>query len=174
MKKLLIAICCIISAVCISLLSACEWLDNDQSDLTNDTENSTNNFSQYFIEECPISFTEKSVILPNNSDLQLIFLNTSDKKIIAYEAIIILYNVYGEELIYGGHISPYNQIAEAPTNFGPGKTDIKYYSISSKVYYAEVYIYYALFDDQTSWGCRKKISTNNILELVTKYKIERA
>lgn len=105
--------------------------------------------------------------------MQLYFKNDSEKKIIAYEAVCILYNIYGEQLIYSGHISPYNQITETPVNFENGITDRLEYSFSSKVYYAEVYIYFALFDDQTNWGCRTGILTETILELGTKYKIER-
>ena len=153
-------------------LAQCEWLDSNDN-----IESDEENHSQYFTEECPISLTEKSYIWtlsPNSVAMQLYFKNDSDKKIIAYEAACILYNVYGEKLIYGGHITPYNQITETPINFESGKTDRIEYTFSSKVYYAEVYIYYVLFDDQTNWGCRTDITTEKILELGTKYVLERA
>ena len=170
MKKFMALVCCIVSVVCASLLSACGLFDDDWLNSNDDAETNEKNFSQYYVDKCPISFTEKSVILsPNYTSLQLIFLNSSDKKIIAYEAIVISYNVYGEELYNGA----YQKIAETPSSFGSGKTDLHYYSVSTKVYYVEVYIYYTLFDDQTDWGCRTDISTEKKLELGTKYKIER-
>lgn len=147
-----------------------------ESNSNNNIENDNDNFSKYYLNECPISLTEKSYIWtlsPNSLAMQLYFLNNSDNKVLAYEAVCILYNIYGEKLTYAGHISPYNQIAETPANFEYGKTDRLEYTFNSTVYYAEVYIYYVLFDNQTNWGCRTDISTEQILELGTKYKIEK-
>ena len=142
-----------------------------ESSSNNNTENDAENFSQYYVDECPIRLTTNSYII--YEFLGLYFKNNSDKKIIAYEAVCIFYNVYGNELIPIGHITPYNQISETPINFENGKTDFHEYRGASNVYYAEVYIYYTLFDDQSDWGCRTDISTEKILELGTKYKIER-
>lgn len=147
-----------------------------KSNSNNHIENNDQNFSIYYVDKCPISLTEKSYIWtlsPNSLAMQLYFLNNSHKKVLAYEAVCILYNIYGEKLINSGHISPYNQITETPNNFEYGKTNKLEYTFNSTVYYAEVYIYYILFDDQTNWGCRTDISTEKILELGTKYKIEK-
>lgn len=168
MKKFLIAFCSLMSVICLSHFIGCNILKNKQSNLNPNETTNDKRFSQ----DCPISLTEKSVIL-NNLYMQLMFENNSNKKIIAYEAIFILYNVYGEKLTYNWNTSPYNKIAESPSRFESGSTDLHYYSINSKAYYSQVYIYYVLFDDQTDWGCRINIPVEQVVELGTKYKIER-
>ena len=176
MKKFTVCLWCMVNIVCLAVLSACGIFDDEWFNSNEEAENQKENYSRYFSTLCPISLNENSYIWSLSSDsvaMQLNFQNISEKKIIAYEAVCILYNIYGEMLIYGGHISPYNQISETPENFENGITDRIEYSFSSKVYYAEVYIYFALFDDQTSWGVRTDMETETILELGTKYKIER-
>lgn len=144
----------------------------DLSQINDNSENeTTNNLSQYFVDECPIGLSETSTGV-GSSNLELYFQNISDKKIIAYETVFILYNVYSEPLIYLGNTTKYNKLSYTPTNFTTGSGDWHSCSINSQVYYAEVYIYYVLFEDTTSWGYRLE-SGNKVTELGTMYKVER-
>ncbi len=133
--------------------------------------NLNNNLPEYYIENCPITYDEKTVIYPAGSDLQLVLINASDKKIIAYEAIYVLYDVYGEALRWAWSDSIYNKITETPTAFTSGNKDIQFITITDKVYSADIYIYYVLFEDQTSWGQRKDITIDDILQLCTCRKV---
>lgn len=162
MKK---SISCFFAALILSLsfLSACNFFDSDT--LFDESENENNDLSQYYIENCPMTFDEKTVIVSESNYLQLIFINSTDKKIIAYEAVFILYNVYGEALKYSWNNSIYNKLAETPSAFYPEHQDIQYVDITDKVYSAEIYIYFTLFEDQTTWGKRTDITIDDICKL---------
>lgn len=140
-------------------------------DLRQSDEQTTENFAQYYVGDCPIGFSKNATGV-GSSSLELNFMNNSENKIIAYEAVFILYNVYGEPLLYTGNTTKYNKLAYTPTNFSAGKNDWHSCTINSQVYYAEVYIYYVLYEDTTSWGYRLE-SGNKVTELGTMYKIER-
>ncbi len=142
--------------------------ENNYDSSTSDN-NLNNNLSKFYIENCPITFDKKTSIY--SGDLQLVLANSSDKKIIAYEAIYILYDVYGEALKWAWSDSIYNKIAETPSVFTPEHQDIQIITIADKVYSADIYIYYVLFEDQTSWGQRKDITIGNILTLCTCKKV---
>lgn len=144
--------------------------DLSQTDENGGNE-TTNDLSQYYVEKCPIDFSKNSTGV-GSSNLELHFQNVSDKKIIAYEAVFILYNVYGEPLIYTGNTTKYNKLSYTPTNFTTGAGDWHSCSINSQVYYAEVYIYYVLYEDTTSWGYRLE-SGDKVTKLGTMHKIER-
>ena len=160
MKKTLFIILTFVLSLMFIYVSGCFF--NDE---TANENNPSADLSQYYIENCPITYDEKTVIVSNGSDLQLALLNSSDKKIVAYEAIYILYDVYGEALKWAWSNSIYNKIAETPAVFTPGHQDIQYITIADKVYSADIYIYYVLFEDQTSWGQRKDITIDDILNL---------
>lgn len=135
-----------------------------------DKDDNAEDYSQYYVDDCPIGLNGGGV---GSSSLDLSFINRSDKKIISYEFIYILYDVYDKPLIYLGDTDKYSKMQITPTNFAPDKTDYRRYSGGSQVYYAEVYVYYALFEDRTSWGCRENISNEKIVECATMYKVER-
>lgn len=161
MKKIIAMLCVTLTILCVSFaFTGC--FDDDDNDKT------TENFAQYY-DDCPIGLSGGV----GSSSLDLSFKNKSDKKIISYEFIYILYDVYDNPLIYLGDTTKYSKIQITPTNFAPDQTDYHRYTGGSKVYYAEVYVYYALFEDRTSWGCRENISNENIVELGTIYKVER-
>lgn len=166
MKKLISVLCLLL--LCLGSAFAfvgCGDLSSNEDELTN------NQFIQYFTDECPIGLYETSTGV-GSSHLELNFRNFSDEKIIAYEAMYILYNVYGEALIYTWNTTKYNRISETPTNFTKEAGNFKSYSINSQVYYAEVYVYYVLFEDSTSWGYRLETGSD-IVDLGTKFTIER-
>lgn len=142
-----------------------------ESKSNDNTESGTENFSQYYIEECPLSLNSSYFFY--DTALELKFKNESDKKIIAYEAIFVLYNIYGEKLIYSYNNTVYNKIVETPIGFEAGKSNTYEISINSKVYSADVYIYFALFNDSTTWGCRTDITIEQIIELGTYFRFER-
>lgn len=138
-----------------------------------DDKDDTEKFAQYYTETCPIEFSKNGTGV-GSSSLDLDFVNRSDKKIIAYEFVYILYDVYDTPLVYYFQKDKYNKLKVTPTyDFSPNKGDFRQYNIDSQVYYAEVYVYYVLFEDKTSWGCREDISNETITKLATKYKIER-
>lgn len=141
-----------------------ESKDKNDSDNINDKDSS--DLSQYYSEDCPISLNANI-----HTDLTLVFNNVTEKKIIAYEAVFILYNVYGEGLRYTWNDSIYNKLSETPTGFVPQGKDYQYISITDKVYTAEVYVYYVLCEDQTSWGCRDNITIEDIQKYCTCTKV---
>ncbi len=130
---------------------------NEHDSDTSDSKD--NDLSHYWLEKCPISLQADILSI---SELQMVFRNSSDKKIIAYEAIFILYNVYGEALRFVWSESIYNKLSETPYDFSPQRQDLQYVTITDSVYSAEIYIYYTLFEDQTSWGCRQNVTIDDI------------
>lgn len=159
MKKTISILCLLV--LCCSLAFAFTGCFDDDSE----------KFKQYYTDECPIKVVDTAVI--TGSEIYLNFENISDKKIIAYEVIYIFYNVYDVQLTPMFSNSPYYKKSYTPTNFVPEKTDYQHYdTLHSDLYYAEVYIYHALFEDKTSWGY-KDIPVENITELGKKFKVER-
>lgn len=132
----------------------------NENEHDSDTPDNNNDVTQYWVEDCPI--TLRANILPTISNLQLVFVNSSDKKIIAYEVVFILYNVYGEALRFAWSDSIYNKLSETPYSFAPQLQDPQYVTITDAVYSAEIYVYYALFEDQTSWGLRQDVAIDDI------------
>ena len=161
MKKIIAFLGSFVCLLSLFAFSACSLFDTDET---------THDLSQYYSDDCPINMGEKTVIL-YDSDLQLIFVNSSDKKIIAYEAIVVLYDVYGEALKYAWNDSVYNKLTESPSGFSPQKEDIQFMSITDKVYTAEIYIYYVLFEDQTSWGYRNDLTIDDVQKYGTCTKV---
>lgn len=165
MKKFIATLCAVLMVLCISFTFVGCFGDDDKDDNAED-------YGQYFVDDCPIGFSEMGTGV-GSSSLDLTFKNISGKEIIAYEAMFILYDVYDSPLIYLGDTTKYNKMSVTPTNFNSNGTYFKRYSTNSQVYYAEVYIYYALFEDRTGWGCRENISDEKIVEFSTMYKVER-
>lgn len=166
MKKLTIVVCTLIICICISTFFVGCIVDNTPDD-------TDEKFSQFYETDCPIGLLDNSTGI-SGSSININFENVSEKKIIAYEVIFILYNVYDVQLTPMYSDSPYYKQSYTPTNFAPQRNDFKdYNTLHSDLYYAEVYIYYVLFEDKTSWGCREDISNETIINLATKYKIER-
>lgn len=168
MKKIMATIFTALILLCVSFtFTGCDlFSDNDNKD---DAEK----FAQYYTESCPIQLSQNGSGV-GSSSLDLSFSNYSDKKIIAYEFVYILYDVYDAPLVYYFQKDKYNKLQVTPKyDFSPSKGDFRQYNIDSQVYYAEVYIYYVLFEDKTSWGFRENISNETITKLATKYKIER-
>ncbi len=157
-------VACVGSFICLLPLlffSACGLFDletsNDNQNSLNDSDENNSDLSQYYSNNCPIELFANI-----HTDLTLVFNNVAEKKIIAYEAIVILYDVYGEGLRYAWNDSIYNKLSETPTGFVPQGKDYQYMAITDKVYTAEIYVYYVLFEDQTSWGCRQNITIDDI------------
>ncbi len=168
MKKFMTALCTALMLLCVSFtFTGCEFFSD------NDNKDDTEKFAQYYMESCPIELCDNANGV-SGSSINVNFWNVSDKKIIAYEVIFILYNVYDVQLTPMFSDSPYYKQSYTPTNFAPEHNDFKdYNTMHSDLYYAEVYIYYVLFEDKTSWGCRENISNETITKLATKYKVER-
>lgn len=157
MKKFFVYIGCALSLLSIIFSSACELFNDTAKD---QQVGNNDEVSQYWVEDCPI--TLQADILPSISNLQLVFVNSSDKKIIAYEAVFILYNVYGEALRFAWSDSIYNKLSETPYSFAPQRQDPQYVTITDAVYSAEIYVYYVLFEGQTSWGLRQDVTIDDI------------
>lgn len=163
MKKFIATLCSVLTVLCVSFAFSGCFDDDDKN---------TTDYDQYFVNDCPIGLSDNSSGV-GTSKLSLNFTNNSDSKIIAYEFIYIVYDVYDKPLIYLGDTDKYSKFAYTPINFVPNSGDYHSYSINSQVYYAEVYVYYALFEDRTTWGCRENISNEKIVEYATMYKVER-
>lgn len=162
MKKIMATFCTLLMVLCVSFAFVGCIDDKEDKD-----------YGQYYVDDCPIELSNSSTGV-SGSSVNVNFWNSSDKKIIAYEVIFILYNVYDVQLTPMFSDSPYYKQSYTPTNFAPKHNDFKdYNTIHSDLYYAEVYVYYVLFEDRTSWGCREDIPNEIIVKLSTKYKIER-
>ena len=129
--------------------------------------------SKYYTGKCEISLSyanEGSCLFM--SELWLTFKNDSEKQIIAFEAVVVLYNVYGNKLVQSTG-SAYSKITSAPTGFVAGKTEFGQYKAASNASYAEVYVYYVLYSDQTSWGVRTNMTGELAMEYGTMLRVER-
>ena len=99
--------------------------------------------------------------------------NASDQPIIAYEAIIVQYDVYGNKLKGSSDTSFYKAIQCAPVDFEPDSSDFRRYSYYESTSYAEVYLYYVLFEDRTSWGYREYMNPVQAMKYGKKFVLER-
>lgn len=132
--------------------------------------------SQYYSGQCGLvdseGDSEKSQIVSGYA-MVLNLKNNSSQSIIAYEAIVIQYNVYGDKLKGSSESSVYKTIKCQPVGFEPNKSDFNTYTYYSKTNYAEVYVYYVLFNDRTSWGYRENITPLQALKYGTKFTLYR-
>ncbi len=132
--------------------------------------------SKYYIGQCGLvdseGDSEKSQIVSGYA-MVLNLKNNSTQSIIAYEAIVIQYNVYGDKLKGSSDSSVYKTIKCQPTGFEPNKSDFNTYTYYSNTNYAEVYVYYVLFNDRTSWGYRENITPLQALKYGTKFTLYR-
>lgn len=132
--------------------------------------------SNYFLGDCGLvdseGESEKSQIV-DGLGLILNLKNNSTQSIIAYEAIIIQYDVYGNKLKGTSDTSAYKTIKCSPIGFEPNKADFHTYTYYKSTRYAEVYVYYVLFEDRTSWGYREYINPTQAMEYGKKFVLDR-
>lgn len=132
--------------------------------------------SNYFVGDCGLvdseGESEKSQIV-GGFGLMLNLKNNSTQSIIAYEAIIIQYDVYGNKLKGTSDTSAYKKIKCSPIGFEPNKADFHTYTYYNSTSYAEVYVYYVLFEDRTSWGYREYINPTQAMKYGTKFVLDR-
>ena len=132
--------------------------------------------SKYYIGQCGLidseGDSEKSQIVSGYA-LILNLKNNSTKAIIAYEAIIVQYDVYGNTLKGSSDSSVYKTIKCSPVEVNPNESDWHTYSYYKSTYYAEVYVYYVLFEDRTSWGYREYINPIQALKYGQKFVLNR-
>ena len=127
--------------------------------------------AKYFVGDCGLINAESEII--GGYGLILDLKNNSSQSIIAYEAIVIQYDVYGNELKGPSDSSAYKAIKNSPIGFEPTANDIHVYSYYSSTRYAEVYVYYVLFEDRTSWGYRENINPAQAMKYGKKIVLER-
>lgn len=132
--------------------------------------------SEYYSGDCCMvdseGYNEKSQIVTGYG-LILNLTNASDQPIIAYEAIIVQYDVYGNKLKGSSDTSFYKAIQCAPVDFEPDSSDFRRYSYYESTSYAEVYLYYVLFEDRTSWGYREYMNPVQAMKYGKKFVLER-
>ena len=132
--------------------------------------------SNYFLGDCGLvdseGESEKSQIV-DGLGLMLNLKNNSTQAIIAYEAIVIQYDVYGNKLKGTSDTSAYKTIKCSPIGFEPNKADFHTYTYYKSTRYAEVYVYYVLFEDGTSWGYREYINPTQAMKYGKKFVLER-
>lgn len=98
--------------------------------------------------------------------------NNSSQPILAYEGIIVQYNVYGEKLRGENDSSFYKKLTRNTVNLKPGKFDFNLFANYQSTKYAEVYIYYVLYEDRSSWGYRD-VSVEQAMDNGKKFIIHR-
>lgn len=132
--------------------------------------------SNYFLGDCglvdSVGDSEKSQIV-DGLGVMLNLKNNSTQSIIAYEAIIIQYDVYGNKLKGTNDTSAYKTIKCSPIGFEPSKADFHTYTYYKSTRYAEVYVYYVLFEDRTSWGYREYINPTQAMKYGKKFVLDR-
>ena len=132
--------------------------------------------SQYYRGQCGLidseGNSEKSQIVEGYG-IVLNLKNNSEQPIIAYEAIIVQYDVYGNPLKSSSDSSVYKTIKCSCVGFNPNTSDYHTYSYYKSTYYAEVYVYYVLFQDRTSWGYREYINATQALKYGAKFTLNK-
>lgn len=142
--------------------------------IDNNETTKENNFKQYYANACPIICFDGHI---GESVFSISFVNNSDMTIDSWNFIYILYDINNEPLICNND-SKYNYI-ECKGNILMTHSSYSCMYICEKdfsqtpIYCVEVFVYYVLFEDGTTWGCRENISNETITKLATKYKIER-
>lgn len=169
MKKFVATLSSLLMALCVSFAFV-GCIDDKES-------TKENNFKQYYTNDCPIVFFDGN-IGQNNFTVNIV--NNSDKTIDSYSAVYILYDIDGNSLICNNE-SKYNYIDKKDMVLRPHRSQSCMYIIDfgknswedSLLHGVEFFVYYVLFHDGTSWGCQEDISSETIVKLSTKYKIER-
>lgn len=167
MKKFMATLCAILTVLCVSFAFSGCFGDDDSG-------NTAENFEQYYVDDCPLTVSGEF----QWNELRLTFENVSEKNIITYELMYIFYDIYGKSLVPSWSDTPNLRSESTPPYFPNGQTAVHCYKTtqefySAEVYSAQVYVFYALFEDKTSWGCRENISNEKIVEFATKYRVER-
>lgn len=166
MKKIISFVLCIIILTC---FSACSFTNStsNSSTSTDSSTSSTENYGRYFDDECPIRVHAK--YYTSDQTISITHTNESTKTIAAVKYLIVVYNVYGEELKQYGYgsssvIATYDDFDTRPSSQNTGDWALKGFNDGKSVC---IYVYSVYFTDGTEYGNRN-LSTNTIKQFAPK------